>query len=188
MRIIGHFLLWVGFLTGALCTVLRTELADNIWMTIPWLWYAPAVFVGVLGVIVLRSTAKTAESHSHKLESNLTILNNCITQLVKDVSALRAEQDKLIPEEIRDRIDEYCAPRFGEFADARSALVHEYGLQAYADVMTQFASAERFINRTWSAATDGYVDDVAESLKRAESHLLSAADLLKDLADKLQTV
>ncbi len=182
MRPVGHLLLWIGFLCGALMTVMRTELEANPWMTVPWAGYIPAIVVGIMGVIILRTTAKSAETHSHKLESNLSVLNDCIAVLVQEVGQLRSKQQKLLLEEIRDRIDDTCAPRFGEFADARSAMIHEYGLQAYADVMTEFASAERFINRTWSAASDGYVDDVAQSLERAELHLLAAANKLKTLA------
>lgn len=182
MRILGHLFLWIGFLCGALVTVLRTEVEDDIWATIPWVWYSVSIVVGVLGVVILRGTAKSAESHSHKLEANLSILGDSLTHLVKEVGALRSEQEKLSPEKIRDRIDETCAARFSEFADARSALIHEYGLQAYADIMTQFASAERFVNRSWSAATDGYVDEVSKCLKRAETHLLAAAEQFKKLS------
>ena len=51
-------------------------------------------------------------------------------------------------------------------------------MKVYADVMTEFASAERLVNRTWSAAADGYVDEVATSLQLAGRHLARAKELL----------
>jgi hypothetical protein len=34
--------------------------------------------------------------------------------------------------------------------------------------MTEFAAGERAVNRSWSAAADGYVDEVAVCLEKAE--------------------
>ena len=46
-------------------------------------------------------------------------------------------------------------------------MIHVFGIQNYADVMSNFAAGERYINRVWSASTDGYVDEVREYLERA---------------------
>jgi hypothetical protein len=44
--------------------------------------------------------------------------------------------------------------------------------------MTQFSSAERFVNRAWSAAADGYLDETKSSLEIAENYLIGASDLM----------
>jgi hypothetical protein len=44
-----------------------------------------------------------------------------------------------------------------------------FGIQNYADVMSNFAAGERYINRVWSASTDGYVDEVHKYLERARA-------------------
>lgn len=46
------------------------------------------------------------------------------------------------------------------FADARDSMKHLFGIQSYAEVMSSFAAGERYINRVWSASTDGYIDEV----------------------------
>ena len=46
-------------------------------------------------------------------------------------------------------------------------MIHVFGLQNYADVMSNFAAGERYINRVWSASTDGYEDEVRHYLQRA---------------------
>jgi hypothetical protein len=51
-------------------------------------------------------------------------------------------------------------------------------MTVYADVMTEFAAAERYINRTWSAAADGYIDEVNASITRANQHLANARKML----------
>jgi hypothetical protein len=52
-------------------------------------------------------------------------------------------------------------------------------LQRYADVMSRFATAERLINRSWSASVDGYVDEVWSCTERAETMMVEAHTLLK---------
>ncbi len=48
-------------------------------------------------------------------------------------------------------------------------MIHVFGIQNYADVMSNFAAGERYINRVWSASTDGYVDEVRMYLERARA-------------------
>jgi hypothetical protein len=62
------------------------------------------------------------------------------------------------------------------FVDARTAIGHVYGLQEYADVMSYFASAERALNRAWSASTDGYVNEVNSSLQKAKEHFCTVLE------------
>ncbi|MEM7317340.1 MAG: hypothetical protein AAF497_29800, partial [Planctomycetota bacterium] len=83
------------------------------------------------------------------------------------------------PNELLNVIDGQCSDRFSEFVEARQALVKRFSLRVYAEVMTEFASAERYVNRCWSAAADGYVDEVAASLTRASRHLAQARELLQ---------
>ena len=64
-------------------------------------------------------------------------------------------------------------------ATLRESIGHAYGLQSYADVMTHFATAERYLNRCWSASTDGYIDEVHTYLTRARDQFTQALDLLR---------
>ena len=47
--------------------------------------------------------------------------------------------------------------------------------------MTEFASGERYLNRAWSAAADGYVDEVVHSI-HASRLFLDAACMRLDAA------
>ena len=51
-------------------------------------------------------------------------------------------------------------------------MIHVFGMQNYADVMSHFAAGERYINRVWSASTDGYVDEVRTYLERARDQFI----------------
>jgi hypothetical protein len=76
-------------------------------------------------------------------------------------------------------IDDRLALDLATFVNARETMIHIHGLQAYADVMTQFAAAERSINRAWSASADGYIDEVWICLDRAKTLMTNAQQTLK---------
>jgi len=67
------------------------------------------------------------------------------------------------------------------FANARESMQHVFGLQNYADVMSAFAAGERYVNRVWSASTDGYVDEVRTYLARATEQFGEAHSLFSRL-------
>lgn len=60
-----------------------------------------------------------------------------------------------------------------EFIAARPQLVARMGLSGYASVMDKFAGAERQVNRAWSAAADGYLEE-------SEACLVASAPLLAE--------
>jgi len=73
------------------------------------------------------------------------------------------------------------------FANARESMKHVFGLQNYADVMSAFAAGERYVNRVWSASTDGYVDEVRNYLNRATEQFREARSLFSKLQNQFQT-
>lgn len=181
-RMAGHILLWLGFLVAAFWTCYQLEITNNKWATIPWAWYGLSMLIGLGGVMILRSTAKSFKHDAAINEANYATLENCLVKLNKGVEQLRGEMKKDVrPSEIVRFIDDELAEPFADFADARQALANRHGLQFFADVMTQFASAERFINRTWSAAADGYIDEVTQCIDQAITHLRKAQELMSSV-------
>ena len=182
MRIIGQILMWSGFLGGAFCAVLRTGPPEGAasgsgWSTIPWLWYLMSVGVGVAGVILLRLAAAKDKQDDGMTEFEYSTVQRSL----EDVSAVVARlcsQAVSDPRIIVAAIDDECVEPLADFANSRQALVKRFGMTIYADVMTEFASAERFLNRAWSAAADGYVDEVEICLDRANSHLASTREII----------
>ena len=152
----------------------RTSRLTNKWWAVRWPIYAFALAVAIVGVVLLRVTAEQSETQGDKVQNNFDVVVGSIDRLVANVAAILKKLDKLKPEEIRDQIDETCAEDLRDFADARSSMIRKQDLTFYAEVMTQFASGERFVNRAWSAATDGYVHEAQKSLERAGRHFTAA--------------
>ena len=59
-------------------------------------------------------------------------------------------------------------------ADATAELTARLGPAGYARLMDRFAAAERQLNRAWSAAADGVLEEAMDSLERGEALLEEA--------------
>ncbi len=178
-RICGHFLLWSGFLCGALLAVRRTEVKDSPWSTISWPAYGVALGIAVAGVVLLRSTKRTARLGSERRADDVDQLDAALNRLHKQLRAWQMGKDKPSVHDVHGQIDELLSPDLASFAELRESLIDAFGLQEYAGIMTHFALAERTINRMWSASADGYIDEVDVCLDRAVTHLETAIERLQ---------
>lgn len=179
-RLLGHLLLWVGFLGGAFLAVRNPEVKENKWQTIHWPLYAIALSVGVVGVGLLRKTRRLDATHSGKVAANLRTLQQSLRALRDKLDTLLSQPERLDVFEIHAWIDAELMPEIGQFVESREALVHTCGLATYAAVMTDFSIGERNINRAWSASADGYVDEVWSCLERAAEKWQRVSERLED--------
>lgn len=173
---LGHLLLWSGFLVAAYSSVVHRELEDK-WATIPWAWYLSAMTAGFVGVALVRRSRSHDAADEAKTDAEYSVVRKSLETVSTLVAKLNQSKNRT-PASVLHCIDHGCVEPLSEFAESRQALVKRFGLKVYADVMTEFASAERLINRSWSAAADGYVDEVATSLDQADQHLRRAKELL----------
>jgi hypothetical protein len=181
LRLVGHALLWTGFFAGSFLAVQNAEVAENKWATVQWPWYATALGVGLCGVVVLRMTKRQATTHAHKLEDDLATLDSSMKMLTAKLTDLRKQRETVHVGAVLHFIDDELMNHVSDFVDARESLVHSYSMQQYADVMTDFATGERNINRAWSASADGYVDEVWASIDRADAKMQAVREKLASL-------
>ena len=107
-------------------------------------------------------------------------MQESLSKASERVANLRGSLDDMSCEDVLEYIDEQCAPLLSEFADGRMSISNRFGIKRYAEVMTEFASGERYLNRAWSAAADGYVDEVDASVGHANAFLLAAVNSLQN--------
>ena len=177
-RTLGHVLLWIGFVTAAFFSVSQLEQPGDKWSTIPWWAYTASMAIGIAGIVLLRKTTREADSDVEKTEAQYAVVLSSLKEVSAIVARLADQTTQHVPSEVLHAIDNECAEPLADFAESRQAMAKRFGMELYANVMTEFASAERYVNRSWSAAADGYVDEVATSLTRAKLHLVNAQDLI----------
>ena len=172
MKKIAYLLIGGSFLFGAYTTALDTQNVD-------WLLFGIAAVVGIAGVILAKRADRAVATSGDLLETNRNELNESIGNIVRDLRQM-TDGTAAQGEQLRDWIDEKLRPDLRRFVEARASMVHLYSLQTYADIMSEFAAGERYVNRIWSASADGYDEEASNYLNKAAGQFAEAQKLLTE--------
>ena len=172
----GYVLLSGGFIMAAYATALDVE-------NVRWPFFAVATLAAIAGVFLIKRHARSLAQSDEVLETNRAELRESIENVVNDLRDI-VNSGSLSGAALRDRIDTKLRPYLTRFAEARGSMVHLFGLQTYADIMSHFAAGERYINRVWSSSADGYDAEAARYLGRAEEQFADAQRQLNEAAQK----
>ena len=157
----------IGFIAGALLSVVDE-------LEVQWGFFVCALIVGAIGVVLVQSGKRQHTKSEEKLTSNIQNIQASLSRIAENITQLNAAKDSINTYDMRDRIDELFSDDLAVFVQARESISHLYGLQAYADIMSYFASGERYLNRIWSASADGYIDEVNIYLDKAQQQFADA--------------
>ena len=174
MKKIAFALLIVGFLFGTYVAALDEKLVD-------WTLFAFGAVAAIIGVILAKRADAEAARSGAVLENNRNALNESLTGIVNALES-RAADATVATTDVLEWIDSTLRNDLRRFAEARESMVHLYGLQAYADIMSEFAAGERYINRVWSSAADGYYGEAERYLNRAVEQFRHAQSQLAAVA------
>lgn len=171
MKNIAYLLIAGGFLVAAYATSLDAQQVN-------WKLFAVAAAAAMVGVwMSKRQDGADARSES-TLKTNLSELTESIANVVSGLNDVMNGPNNQ-GEPLRNWIDEELRPDLRRFADARQSMVHIYGLQTYADIMSDFATGERYVNRVWSASADGYNSEARTYLSKAMEQFRDASRQLE---------
>ena len=174
MKSLGYILITLGFLVGAL--TFRSSTPSRC----QWSIVVPGLLVGS----VRRGPGSAVDQGSEQgrrrgTEPTSASSKGVWQRIVEKITELDADKESVNVYDVHDRIDEVFMADLDTFVENRESIGHAFGLQTYADVMTHFATAERYLNRCWSASADGYIDEVHTYLTRAEDQFTLALELLR---------
>ena len=167
MKVLAFILIVASFLAGAFLTVLDPR-------EVSWNLMIPALLVGIVGLVIHRKARHGEARAGHLLAGNIETLETSLNTIRSRLHQLHERDEELPVYEARFEIDRLFREDLNRFAEARESMIHVFGMQNYADVMSNFAAGERYINRVWSASTDGYEDEVKLYLERARNQFEEA--------------
>ena len=177
MKAIALLLIVASFLVGAFLSSLDPR-------TVNWTLMVPALMVGVVGLWLHRKAEHGELRGGQRLAVDMEALASSLENICQGLENVCAQGDKLPVYEARFEIDRLFRDDLNRFVEARESMIHVFGMQNYADVMSNFAAGERYINRVWSASTDGYVDEVRMYLERARAQFAEARLHFDELASR----
>lgn len=166
---LARFIIIASFLAGAYLASLHEE-------TIHWPIFIPVVITGLVGIVMLKVSENKAAQDDSLLANDKAVLEASLNNILGNLRDLDGRKDKVPTYEMRFEIDRIFREDLNNFADSRESMKHLFGLMAYADIMSSFAAGERYLNRVWSASTDGYVDEVLNYVAKAHSQFEHALE------------
>ncbi len=175
MRNAAYALITLSFLAASYVSVLDVR-------TVSWPQLVGALLPGVVGLVLVRVARASEASDETRREAGLQKLRESLALVVERTDALWDERNEVFAYDYKDRIDADLVGPLGDFVEARESMIDAFGLQAYADVMSDFAAGERCINRVWSASVDGYIDEIKTYLERARDQFRDAKERLDSLS------
>ena len=170
VKILGSVLLAAGFLAGAFIASLDALSTD-------WLWFTPAALLAFAGLLLHRRALRLESRSEARVAASRKVLDESLQRILHELESLRGNKAVIPTYEMRFEIDRRFRDDLFAFVDARHSMKVLFGLQGYADIMSAFASGERYLNRVWSASTDGYVDEVLVTVDRAYEQFVEARRL-----------
>lgn len=160
MKTIGYAMLISGFLAAAYFTALDVQSID-------WTYFVPSALVLFAGIFILKNQARGEAQSEHVLKANKSELGASLGNIVGGLEGLNTRVESITTASLRNEVDSALRDDLRRFADARESMIHLYGIQTYADIMSEFAAGERYVNRVWSASADDYRNEATTYLKKA---------------------
>ncbi len=173
MKTTGYILIAIGFVVSSLFAA--TQLQGN------WIWFSLSLLVSVAGIFMVRSTETKAAMHEDTLNANLQTIRDSLKEIVARVETIKNNIDENNPQAVHLEIDKQLPRHLTAFVEARKSIGHMFGLQVYADMMSFYATGERYLNRVWSASTDGYIDEVTDYIARSQHQFEEALAVVESL-------
>ena len=174
---IGLGLIIVGSIVAALGSVLDKAAID-------FAVFTPGFILSVIGVVMVQVGQRQDAKDETKIASNMAAVETSLASIAANVAGLDDKKDDMDVYDIPQAIDETFLDDIATFVDARESIAHAYGTQQYADIMSHFAAAERYLNRVWSTAADGYIDEAHAFLGHSRAQFQEALDKLSALKAK----
>ena len=174
---IALVLIMLAFLGGSFVSVLDP-------VEVNWMWLAPILLAGSVGLYLFRRASHSEARADHRLTGDMDTLENSLANIARNLDTLCEGKENLPVYEARFEIDRRFREDLNRFAEARETMIHVFGIQGYANVMSAFAAGERYINRVWSASTDGYLEEVNRYLEKARNQFIDANGLFRQLRSR----
>lgn len=174
---LSYILIGSGFLGAAFYASL-----DPIEMN--WTPFVIALLISFTGLFMLKKIEHDHKKNPDILESNRAHIHESLDNILKNITELNSDKENIPTFEMRYSIDDKFRDDIDRFVLARESIKHIYSLQDYANIMTAFATGERYLNRVWSASADGYIDEVLTYTEKAMYQFQDAKKLLDNVSAK----
>lgn len=159
---------WVQYagMTGAM-------LGGATWPAPKWAVVAGGILILCAGIAWARIARGRRASDGANAGSDraIEVMKSALASAQTRTKTLRERAPAAALDEVAKECEAIVRDCVEAVAAQQESLSRIYGFAGYAQVMTPFAAAERWLNRAWSAASDTHRPEVLSSLDRAIEHI-----------------
>lgn len=132
------------------------------------------VSIGIIGAAIALKRGSQELSVATDGQTPAAAVHAALSDLVRESASLAAAAPSMQNEEIHAAIDPIHSGSLYRILEGKDSAQASLGLAGYAHVYGPLASGERMLNRAWSAAVDGYLEEARECAERAAPHFAEA--------------
>jgi hypothetical protein len=136
-------------------------------------WYF-LISVLIIGAAIALKRGSQAVVASSDGSTPASAVRTALQELVADANRLAEAAPGLDADGLHAAIDPIHSGSLYRVIEGKDSAQAALGLNAYAHVFGPLASGERMLNRAWSAAVDGYVEEARDCAGRAAPHFEEA--------------
>lgn len=165
LKPIGMLILALGIIVAVCAAAKRPEAGATFPDT--WTAYGLGWILAAGGVAVWRRGIRHEREHRGATHVSVTNPIDVLRQLRGPLEALKQDAAQLDVGSIETRLDQLTEDFILPFGDAHGRVIHELGVERAAELIISFSACERYLNRAWSAAGDGHLDEAVASVNAA---------------------
>ncbi len=158
MRILGLLLFSIGIIL-ALISAAKLPVINTTWSDmLPF--YILSILLACVGLFIYHKSQSlsnfTYNSSTLACSSTTTLLQELIAEMNKLETEIFNLNEVEIAEKINILLNDYVLPCIA----TRQEIIESLGHYKGAEVLTSIAQGERLLNRIWSAASDGKIQEI----------------------------
>ncbi len=127
-----------------------------------------AIVVNRVGTLFVHKDTESAGGDT------LSSLKEKLVSVLSILKQLKDERSAISLKELAGKIDHLQSNEIFDVVEGRNAIIAQAGYGAYGSFMSDFATGERFISRSWSAAVDGYEEEAFDYVEKAAAFFQKA--------------
>ncbi len=171
MRVTGSLLFIIGIIIALICAAKLPAIGEK-WSDMLFL-YGGGVALSLVGLLLFNlhhTSQNKCTSSKHDCPGGMALLQ----ELLVEMQHLGQDIDNLDGMKIATRVtvllDKYVLP----FATVQQELLLMLGQNQCVKILVTVAQCERLLNRMWSAASDGYVNEAIATYPKALAEIEEA--------------
>ena len=136
----------------------------------------------ILGTIVNRLHSSSKSKTKSTKKSSLAKIQQNLQSIINDLRNIKNKRGTIKLNELPAHIENIQENAIFEIVESRDAIIATLGYGPYGTIMSDFATGERFVARSWSAGVDKYEDEAFDYIEKSLPFFENAAKNLTDLS------